>query len=227
MTAAKQDTDLGYSIVEGVLSDAECDDLGEALANGSEARGRAGQRHLMGSAAVRRVATQPRVMELAAAALGGCAVPYRATLFVKSGRRNWLVVWHQDTALPLAQRLACAQWGPWSTKAGVLYAHAPAWALERIVALRIHLDASTPDNGPLRVVPGTHRAGVLDDESVFAMARQGSAVDCVVGRGGVVLMRPLLIHSSSKARVDRPRRVLHVEYADALDLGQGARLVVA
>jgi hypothetical protein len=40
-------------------------------------------------------------------------------------------------------------------------------------------------------------------------------------------MRPLLIHASSKARVDEPRRVLHIEYADSLDLGNGIRLAMA
>jgi ectoine hydroxylase-related dioxygenase (phytanoyl-CoA dioxygenase family) len=154
-------------------------------------------------------------------------VPYRATLFEKSGRANWLVVWHQDTALPLESYVEGAEWGPWSLKDGVHYAHAPAWALERIVALRVHLDASTSENGPLRVIPGSHGAGVLSDEEVFARAREGDGVECLVGRGGVLAMRPLLIHSSSKARGDEPRRVLHVEYADALEVRPGVRLAVA
>src|SRR5262245_47561444 len=217
----------GYWIAEGVLSHGECDRLAAALADSARPRGRAGARHLMAAPEVHRLASDARLLHLAAEALGGRAVPYRATLFDKSGRANWLVVWHQDTALPLASRVASDAWGPWSTKAGVLYAHAPAWALERIVALRVHLDASTCDNGPLRVLPGTHRSGVLGDEEVFALARRIEPATCVVGRGGVVAMRPLLIHSSSKARLDLPRRVLHIEYADGLDLGSGVRLVVA
>ena len=176
---------------------------------------------------VHRLASDDRLLQVASAVLESRAVPYRATLFAKSGRANWLVVWHQDTALPVANRVSSAEWGPWSTKEGILYAHAPAPALERVVALRVHLDASTHDNGPLRVLPGSHRAGVLSDEEVFSLARSSTPVDCVVGRGGIVAMRPLLIHSSSKALVDLPRRVLHIEYADALDLGGGARLVVA
>jgi ectoine hydroxylase-related dioxygenase (phytanoyl-CoA dioxygenase family) len=219
--------DLGYLIERDVLSDIECDELSTVLADGAQARGRAGTRHLMASPRVREIASDSRLLQLAAEMLGGRAVPYRATLFEKSGRANWLVVWHQDTALPLVAPIDGEEWGPWSTKAGVLYAHAPAWALDRIVALRNHLDASTCDNGPLRVIPGTHRAGVLSDEEVFARARQGGAVDCLVGRGGVLAMRPLLIHSSSKVRLDKPRRVLHIEYADTLDLEQGVRLAVA
>ena len=34
-------------------------------------------------------------------------------------------------------------------KAGVLHAHAPAEVMEGIVAVRVHLDDSSADNGPL------------------------------------------------------------------------------
>jgi hypothetical protein len=40
-------------------------------------------------------------------------------------------------------------------------------------------------------------------------------------------MRPLLIHASSKVLSDEPRRVLHIEYADSLDLADGIRLALA
>lgn len=219
-------SDLGYSITESVLSSHECAQLIAALASGDTRRGRAGARHLMTTPEVAALTTDPRLLYLAAESLGGRATPYRATLFEKTGRANWLVVWHQDTALPLTSRIHSSEWGPWSVKAGVLYAHAPAWALERIVALRVHLDESTAENGPLRIIPGSHRAGVLPDEEVFSIARTSKAVDCIVGRGGIMVMNPLLIHSSSKARDDQPRRVLHIEYVNTLDLGEGLRLAV-
>ena len=222
-----QPTTEGYWTQDGVLTPGECDDLLRALADARIARGRAGARHLMSLPAVARLAADPRLLAMARRALGPGAVPYRATLFEKSGRANWLVVWHQDTALPLEARVHSPEWGPWSVKAGILYAHAPARALERIVALRVHLDASTPDNGPLRVVAGSHVLGVLEDEEVFAHAEALGGRECLVGRGGVLAMRPLLIHSSSKARTAAARRVLHIEYGDGLDLGGGARLAVA
>ena len=42
----------------------------------------------------------------------------------------------------------------------------------------------------------------------------------------MIAMRPLLIHSSSKAKDREPRRVLHIEYADSLDFGSGIKLAV-
>ena len=108
------------------------------------------------------------------------AEPYRATLFDKSPDANWLVVWHQDTALPLERRHEAEGWGPWSTKEGVVYAHAPASALHHIVA-----------------------------------------------RGGVLVMRPLLVHASSKSAAPARRRVLHIEYASTMRFEPGLTLQVA
>lgn len=219
--------DAGFWIEENILSHRECDSLIAALSHSQKGRGRAGARHLMRYPAVASLANDHQLLQIVRRALGEEAVPYRATLFEKSGRANWLVVWHQDTALPLVSRFESPEWGPWSKKAGILYAHAPAWALRHVLALRIHLDASTAENGPLRVIPGSHAAGVLSDEEVFSMARRQESVDCLVSRGGVLAMRPLLIHSSSKAQIDAPRRVLHIEYADSLALDEHIHLAVA
>ena len=219
--------DSGYRITEGVLTVAECDALRLSIASRDHRNGRAGVRNVMGNPVVAAVAADPRLLELAADALGRRAVPYRATLFDKSYRANWLVAWHQDTTLPLAVKTDSDEWGPWSAKAGRLYARAPRWALERIVALRVHLAASTPDNGPLRVIPGSQHAGVLSHEDIVAMARLVEPVDCIVGRGGVLAMRPLLIHASSKARLDLPRPVIHIEYADNPELRPSVCLALA
>ena len=126
----------------------------------------------------------------------------------------------------LRRRVESAGWGPWSQKAGALYAHAPAWALDRVVALRVHLDSSNADNGPLRVIPGSHAHGVLSDEDVLRCAAAHDAITCIVPRGGILAMRPLLIHSSSKVQGAEPRRVLHIEYADSLDFGDRIALAV-
>lgn len=221
-----QSSDSGYRIVPECLSHQECDDVVETLSAEPVSRGRAGARHLMGNPAVSALANNVRLTELAKEWLGCVAIPFRATLFEKSGTSNWLIPWHQDTALPLVERFDLVGWGPWSKKAGATYAHAPTWALSRVIALRVHLDASFADNGPLRVVPGSHSAGVLSDQAVMEFASTNDHVECCVPQGGVLAMRPLIIHSSSKTRSAKPRRVLHIEYADSLELADGVRLAV-
>jgi len=217
-------TDAGYSITEGVLSAGECESLTTAIRG---AAGRAGARNLMANAAVLSIANDARMLRLAKQTLGDDAFPFRATLFDKSADVNWHVLWHQDRALPLKNRVDCTDWGPWSTKCGVLYALAPVSALESVVALRIHLDAATKTNGPLRVIPGSHMIGIMDAAQISATVRDVSANDCVVGCGGVVAMRPLLLHSSPKATGNARRRVLHIEYADRVDFGNGLRLSIS
>jgi ectoine hydroxylase-related dioxygenase (phytanoyl-CoA dioxygenase family) len=217
----------GFWVEDEVFSDRECDDLIEATPLGLKGRGRAGARHLMAIPAIEAASKDKRLLRIARRALGDGAVPFRATLFDKSAMANWLVVWHQDTALPLESWNNSTEWGPWRLKAGVLYAHAPAWALSRVLALRISLDASTGENGPLRVIPGSHLAGVLSEDEILGLARIHKNIEALVPRGGVLAMRPLLVHSSSKSRSGEPRRVLHLEYADALELKPGLRLAIA
>jgi hypothetical protein len=220
--------DSGYRIVSDVLDDAETADLLRAIEALDLVRGRAGARHLMQHGAVRDVANDPRLTAIASEFLGPSAVPYRATLFDKSSARNWLIPWHQDTALPLRERRdGVAGWGPWSIKSGIIYAHAPATALSRVVAIRLHFDDSGQDNGPLRVLPGTHADGVLSESAIDRFVHEIPSVDCLVPRGGIIAMRPLLLHASSKADTDRPRRVLHIEYADSLDMPDGFQITLA
>jgi hypothetical protein len=217
----------GFSILRSVFTVAELERIAQDLGAASVKRSRAGARHLLSQPAIAALAHDPRLLGLAAEVLGRMPVPFGATLFDKSAESNWLVVWHQDTALPLLERREVAGWGPWSKKAGILYAHAPAEALASIVAIRLHLDDSTEHNGPLRVLPGTHMRGVLSDPQIRALAQKVEPIACTVERGGVVLMRPLLVHASSKGASGAPRRVLHFEYAASEVFQHGVRLRAA
>lgn len=218
--------DAGFAIVAGVLAVREVDTLLSNLSDPSMSRSRAGARNLLPCPAVSALAHDRRLVEMASRALGSSAFPFKVTLFDKSSRANWLVVWHQDTALPLQSRREVAGWGPWSIKAGVLYAHAPAEALSRVFALRVHLDDSTSANGPLKVLPGTHRLGLLTNPQIQELSGTIASVECIIAKGGIVTMRPLLVHSSSKVSGPAPRRVLHIEYATSRDLGNALELGV-
>ncbi len=216
----------GCAIIPEVLTPKEVDALLEKLNRADLPRSRAGVRHAMRLPAVAAVAQDSRLMEIAQQVLGEEAFPFRATLFDKSPTANWLVVWHQDTALPLCERRETPGWGPWSMKDGVTYAHAPPSALSQVLALRVHLDDSTAENGPLRVLPGTHTLGVLTDDALHELSMQIEAMDCLVSRGGVLAMRPLIVHASSKSQSNAPRRVLHIEYAASATVDSALKLAI-
>jgi len=221
-----QSSDAGFSIAKSVFERSEMARVCQAIEKADLPRAKAGVRHVLRVPVVRALAVHRDLVSLARTFIGEGPIPFRATLFDKSGVSNWLVAWHQDTALPVHQRVDDSTWGPWSTKGGVLHAIAPASALAMVVALRVHLDDSTPTNGPLRVLPSTHVGGVLTHDEIQQLAAVVSPVICVAPAGGVVAMRPLVVHASSKTSDNQPRCVLHIEYATSVHLGAGIRLTV-
>jgi hypothetical protein len=117
-------TQNGFAVIPEVLLPRDVSCTLTALATSEMKRSRAGIRHILSHPAVTALTLDHRLLGLAQEVLGASAIPFRATLFDKSRTANWLVVWHQDTALPLCKRVNIPGWGPWSVKDGVHYAHA-------------------------------------------------------------------------------------------------------
>lgn len=226
MPANEEIDQRGFSVLSAVFSPHEMEKLAHDLEHSELRRSKAGIRHALRHEGIRDLSADPRLLNLAQEILGPEAFPFRATLFDKSRQANWLVVWHQDTALPVRERHETSGWGPWSTKDCITYAHAPATALCQVLALRVHLNDSNADNGPLRVLPGTHIHGVLSDNDMEELAAAIPLIECVVPQGGVMAMRPLIVHASSKSHSQVPRRVVHIEYAACRNFGQGLELAV-
>jgi hypothetical protein len=172
-------------------------------------------RNLLDVAAVRAWATSDAVMTVIRAIAGDGARPVRGLLFDKTPDANWKVAYHQDRSIAVATRgdADVPGFGPWSTKAGVTHVQPPAELLERMITVRLHLDDCGPDNGPLRVVPGSHRDGILSPADVARLPRERGEVACLIPRGSALLMRPLLLHASSSAIKPGRRRVVHIEYS--------------
>ena len=210
----------GFEIIESVLSHEDLKELRRAVAE-LPSRHRGGMRNLLqNSEAVAAMAISGSIKALADAALGAEAFPVRALLFDKAPAANWKVPWHQDTAIAVAEHVEGAGFIGWSVKDGVTHVHPPVEILERMVALRIHLDDCGLDNGPLRVLPGSHRLGKLDEAQIEHWRLTTREVSCCATQGDVLVMRPLLLHASSPATAPSHRRVIHLEYAcDALPNG--------
>jgi ectoine hydroxylase-related dioxygenase (phytanoyl-CoA dioxygenase family) len=97
-------------------------------------------------------------------------------------------------------------------KDGIDYAHPPREVLERLLAVRIHLDDCDATNGPLRVSPGTHALGIIPSSEIAATVERHGDTTCLADAGDALLMRPLLLHASSRATAPKHRRVLHLVY---------------
>lgn len=150
------------------------------------------------------LARDPRLLTLAAEVLGEPADLFALTYVVKPARSPWRVAWHQDGE-------------PWRRQ----------WGIERAVTLWLALDASGPDNGGLRMVPGSHRGILLalervdDPFDVFGWAsprdpvHELQAVDVVLEVGDVSAHHPAMVHASGPNRSDGPRRALSLRFRAA------------
>lgn len=136
--------------------------------------------------------------------LGASMTAVQCTLFVKDEQRNWLVPLHRDFSIPVQERVGSSDWSGWSLKQEVLFVRPPRRVLESLVAVRVHLDDTDSGNGGLQVVNGSHRSDVVE----------GARSTHFVPRGGALVMRPLLLHASSKLAAGS-RRVLHFLYGPA------------
>jgi ectoine hydroxylase-related dioxygenase (phytanoyl-CoA dioxygenase family) len=199
---------LGFSKIEAILNDRE---ITELIALAPEVRG--GMRNFLKLPSVLELAQSPKLLKYVRSVLGLNAFPFRATFFDKHSDANWLVPWHQDLTIPVDRQLELSGWGPWSKKAGVLFVQPPAFVLQEILAVRVHLDSCTPNHGALQVLPKTHHLGRLSAEQIKVLRQQILAHTCAVNAGDTILMRPMLLHSSSKSTIEGHRRVIHFEYA--------------
>lgn len=217
----------GFALVPGAIGSAEVARLLGALdaAEAGDGVRRRGSvyaiRNLMEVVPeVRELAGSAPVRALVEPVLGRGAFPVRAILFDKTPDANWKVTWHQDLSIAVREARDVEGFGPWSEKAGVPHVQPPAGVLERMLTVRIHLDPCGADNGPVNVLPGSHREGRLDANAIERWRAGAAPVATCTGAGGALVMRPLLLHASSPATVPGHRRVIHIEYAaDALPGG--------
>lgn len=162
---------------------------------------------------VQRLARSEPIRSVVEPVLGAAAFVVRGILFDKTPAANWKVAWHQDLTIAVRESMDAPGFGPWSEKAGIPHVQPPTEILERVLAVRIHLDDCGPENGPLQVIPGSHQSGRLTTDAIAHWRNTTAADTCTSGRGGVVLMRPLILHASSAATAPAHRRVIHLEFA--------------
>ena len=209
----------GHAVIAGLVDEARLDDLAGLF---DELGDRAGTRDGLRHAVIRGLVSSPELTEVVSAILGRQAVAVRATLFDKTRAVNWRVPWHQDLMVPVSKGTVSEVPGfnAWSSKQGITYAKPPVEILEQALAMRIDVDGTDADRGGLRVLPASHRYGILEAEDIHRLRQDTAARECRVPRGGALLMRPLLLHASSRSVAPVHRRILHIEF-HAAELPQG------
>jgi hypothetical protein len=220
----------GFLLLPGVFAithvEAITQQLAEAFArdaNGSTLRtqqgGIYGARNLMHMwPDVTRVWQEPPLPEMLREILGLRFGLVRVLYFDKPPEQSWALPWHKDMTIAVkSNRLPSEHFTKPTSKVGVPHVEAPQWLLENMLTLRLHLDDMTEENGPLKVLPGSHHSGKT------AAASQAPPISILGRRGDVLLMRPLISHCSNKSHEDtkRHRRILHYEFASMEELPDG------
>jgi ectoine hydroxylase-related dioxygenase (phytanoyl-CoA dioxygenase family) len=204
----------GFALVKDAVDEATLERLLAAVEPARKTEQAAGLRNLLGRCApVREFARKGVAMTLARELLGDSARPVRAILFDKTPVSNWYVTWHQDLSIPVKSRVEIEGFGSWSVKDEIVHVQPPASVLENMVSLRFHFDACTADNGAIKFIAGSHKAGILDAEQSTKWKESHESTVCQAERGDIIVMRPLILHSSSVSKSPAHRRVLHIEYA--------------
>ena len=84
--------------------------------------------------------------------------------------------------------------------------------MENIYTIRIHLDNTDENNGALKVIDKSHSKKIYRPETIDWTTEKETV--CKVKQGEVMIMKPLLLHSSSRTTNNKKRRVIHIEFSD-------------
>ena len=154
------------------------------------------------------------LINLASSILGSKPQIVRVVYFDKTPDKNWLVTWHQDKTITVDRKVNLSEWGPWSVKDHTHHVQPPLEVLNKMVTFRVHLDDADENNGCLKVIPKSHELGILSQPQLTEVVNTQEAFSCIAQEGDLVLMKPLLLHSSSKSINPCHRRVVHIEYSN-------------
>ena len=136
----------------------------------------------------------------------------KSIYFDKPGESNWFVAYHQDLTISVDKKTETEGYGPWTVKQNQFAVQPPLPVLENIFTIRIHLDTTDEDNGALKVIPGSHLKDIYRPETIDWLAEK--EVSCNVNKGGIMIMKPLLLHSSGRTVNNNRRRVIHIELSN-------------
>jgi ectoine hydroxylase-related dioxygenase (phytanoyl-CoA dioxygenase family) len=136
----------------------------------------------------------------------------KSIYFDKPEQSNWFVSYHQDLTISVDKKIEHTNYGPWTVKQNQFAVQPPLEVLEYIYTIRIHLDDTDENNGALKVIPRSHLKSIYRPETIDWTVE--SETICKVTKGGIMIMKPLLLHGSNRTINNNKRRVIHIEFSN-------------
>jgi ectoine hydroxylase-related dioxygenase (phytanoyl-CoA dioxygenase family) len=136
----------------------------------------------------------------------------KSIYFDKPEKSNWFVAYHQDLTISVDRKLEIVNFENWTTKQNQFAVQPPKEILEQNFTIRIHIDKTTKENGALKVLNKSHKKGIVRTENI--KTENETETICEVEKGGIMIMKPLIFHSSNKTTNNERRRVIHIEFSN-------------
>jgi len=212
--------DKGYSVISNVFSGEEIEKISEVIRNTDPSKDTfrksedlfAIRQFLKEIPEVRDLVFNDKIKEICKEIFGENYVAVKSIYFDKPETSNWYVAYHQDLTISVDKKLELPGFGPWTTKQNQFAVQPPLDILENMYTIRIHLDDTDEHNGALKVVPGSHAKRIYRPEAIDWTIETEEI--CSVEKGGIMMMKPLLLHGSNRTTNGNRRRVIHIEFSD-------------
>jgi len=210
----------GFSIVDGIYNDFEIESILNSISNADQTN--TTFRKSEDLFAIRQVVKEiPEILQfifndnlknLISNILGNDYFIVKSIYFDKPENSNWYVAYHQDLTISVDKKAEIENFVNWTKKHNQFAVQPPISVLENIVTLRIHLDETNSENGALKVIENSHSKGIYRPETINW--ENEKEVTCNVNKGGVMLMKSLILHSSGRTTNSKKRRVIHIELSN-------------
>jgi len=221
-TAKREIEEKGYAIINTVYTKDEVANILSAIENTDQTNPAfrktndmfAIRRFLHEIPVVKTLLLTDKFQSLITALFGNDYFIVKSIYFDKPAQSNWFVAYHQDLTISVNTKTDIPGFGPWTVKQDQFAVQPPLNILKNNFTVRIHLDDTDENNGALRVVPGSHLKDIYRPETIdWSKEKEGS---CSVKESGIMIMRPLLLHASSRTNNNKKRRVIHIEFSNCV-----------
>lgn len=217
---------IGFTVIESIYSDEEIisilSEINKANTNKSTFRKTddlfAIRQFLKEVPAVSSIIFNDKLKVIITDLFGHDYFAVKSIYFDKPEKSNWFVAWHQDLTISVDRKTDLSGYGPWTVKQNQYAVQPPISILQNNFTIRIHLDDADDGNGALKVIPGSHLKQIYRPETIDWTTETEHT--CSVKAGGIMIMRPLLMHASNRTTNNKPRKVIHVELSNS-ELPQG------
>lgn len=210
---------LGFEIIENIYTEKEVNEMLEII-SANALNNQFGVRAFLldNPEMIGKIFTK-KLLEIIEKIAPDCNKSIKSIYFDKPPNANWIVNWHQDLTINLSNKKEVKHFKNWRVNKERVIVQPNLEMLERIFTIRIHLDDCTKANGALRVIEQSHQNGVVEIKD-WIKNKTGRESICEVKRGGILIMKPLILHASRRTENQENRRVIHIEFTD-MDLPNG------